>query len=242
MHSNPLDIANPAFLIDAFTLDIIEENSLYKSTFLSKSPMEQKQLIEAVVLHLKGLNSISFHYSIPIQTGHIDLMVWAQCNITGDSVLVILDYQSSECLQPFDFYMIADISPTGIASVGVQDNYYRINYINRAFIELLGYDIDEKNALLGHDFWNCIAAEDLLHIEQYRTERNCGQNFTITATMIRKDGATIIVDLNGRFIHHLNEIHELIITVSPHLFTSKVQKKQYSCIHISRPPFYVFSL
>lgn len=30
MHSNPLDVANPAFLIDAFTLDIIEENSLYK--------------------------------------------------------------------------------------------------------------------------------------------------------------------------------------------------------------------
>ena len=224
MHSNPLDIANPAFLIDAFTLDIIEENSLYKSTFLSKSPMEQKQLIEAIVLHLKGLNSISFYYSVPIQTGHIDLMVWAQCNITGDSILVVLDYQSSECLQPFDYYMLAQISPTGIASICVQDNHYQINYTNQAFIKLLGYDIDEKNALLGHDFWNCIAAEDLLHIEQYRTERNCGQNFTITATMIRKDGATIIVDLNGRFIHHLNEIYELIITVSPHLFTSKVQK------------------
>lgn len=225
MHSKPLDIANPAFLIDAFTLDIIEENALYKSTFLSKSPMEQKQLIEAVVLHLKGLNSISFHYSIPIQTGHIDLMVWAQCNITGDSVLVVLDYQSSECMQPFDYYMIADISPSGIATVGVQDNYYRINYINRAFIKLLGYDIDEKTALVGHDFWNCIAAEDLLHIEQYRAKRNYGQNFTITATMIRKDGATIIVDLNGLFIHHSNEIQELIITVSPYLVTSKVQNR-----------------
>ena len=43
------------------------------------------------------------------------------------------------------------------------------------------------------------------------------------SNIARKEIAVKIL-LNGRFIHHLNEIHELIITVSPHLFTSKVQK------------------
>lgn len=237
---NKLNISTPAFLLDTNTHQIIEKNSLYTSTFLSKSALEQKKLIGAVVSRLEDLNSMSFHYNLPVEDGYIDSRVWAQYNKAKDSILVILDYKSNEFLQPIDYYMISDFAPAGVAYIHIEEDHYRLIYNNRSFTELLGYPEDEKSALIGHNFLDCIAKEDLLHIDQYRIIKNDNQPFSITATLIGKVGSNITVNLSGRFIHYSKQVQELTIIVSPHAIAQTSHQNSLSEFASDNPYFMVF--
>lgn len=172
------------------------------------------------MFYLNDLESISFRYKLPTQSGDADSVVWAQ--YTDESkrrVIVLLDYKACECLLPIDYYIISDLTPTGVAYLHIEEDNYRIIYSNNYFIDLLGFDADEKSVLIGHDLLTCLSKEDLLHIDQYRLANKHNDSFAITANMIRKDGSYIQVNLLGRFISPAKKGDALIISISPSILT-----------------------